>query len=56
MGCREARVQGLWKAAKIVEDYAQERFSGIKAPTPSDDIVAALKVAAQRVRKQAEIS
>ena len=50
MGCTRAYKKGLLDAAQMVEDYAEERRPKLKVPTPSDDIVAALRVAAAHIR------
>jgi len=56
---RAAYDEGLQEATDIVLDYATKRLDAIRnegklpvIPQPSEDIVAALRVAARRVREQ----
>lgn len=45
----QARATALRDAAMTVREYANERNLKLPFPTPSEDITAALRVAAQRV-------
>lgn len=45
----QAREAALREAAMTVREYANERNLKLPFPTPSEDITAALRVAAQRV-------
>lgn len=45
----QARETALRDAAMTVREYANERNLKLPFPTPSEDIAAALRVAAQRV-------
>jgi hypothetical protein len=51
-GCAKAQRQAFLRAADIVESYARDRQLHLEFPTPADDIVAALRVAANLVREQ----
>lgn len=45
----QARLDALRDAAAVVRAYADERNLRLKVPTPSEDITAALRVAANRI-------
>lgn len=45
----QARTTALREAALTVLEYADQRNLKLKCPTPSEDITAALRVAAKRV-------
>lgn len=47
----QARETALREAAMTVREYANERNLKLPLPTPSEDITAALRVAAQRVEE-----